>query len=192
MQWYAAFEVARVKLLAAAGVRAAVGQFSTGTPDVTNATIISAFYPALAAVQAAGGVLTLHEYDSPYLWQCFSNASGVGWMMGRYRQLYDTYLTPAGLGDVPLVVSETGIDDSPCGSPNLGGWQAYCSYWQGAGWGDDCSHSYVWQLAWYDALLRADDYVLGATIFCYQCAGFGSYDVTPMLPELATYMTAAA
>ena len=61
MQWYAAFEVERVRLLAAAGRRAAIGQFSTGTPDVTTPAIIEAFYPAIDAAIAAGGVLALHE-----------------------------------------------------------------------------------------------------------------------------------
>jgi hypothetical protein len=32
MQWYAAFEAARVSLLASNGKRAAIGQFSTGVP----------------------------------------------------------------------------------------------------------------------------------------------------------------
>ena len=61
MQWYAAFEFERVRLLAAAGRRAAIGQFSTGTPDVTTPAIIEAFYPAIDAAIAAGGVLALHE-----------------------------------------------------------------------------------------------------------------------------------
>lgn len=61
MQWYAAFEVERVQLLAAVGRKAAIGQFSTGTPDVTNPAIIQAFYPAIDAAIAAGGVLALHE-----------------------------------------------------------------------------------------------------------------------------------
>lgn len=61
MQWYAAFEVERVRLLATTGKKAAIGQFSTGTPDVTNSAIIQAFYPAIDAAIAAGGVLALHE-----------------------------------------------------------------------------------------------------------------------------------
>ena len=61
MQWYAAFEVKRVALLAAAGFKASIGQFSTGTPDVTSPAIIEAFYPAIDAAIAAGGVLALHE-----------------------------------------------------------------------------------------------------------------------------------
>jgi len=188
MQWYAAFEIARIGLLASIGRNASIGQFSTGTPDVTNAAIINAWLPAVAAVQRHGGVLAVHEYDSPFLWNCFSNATNDGWMMGRYRKLYSQYLAPAGLV-VPLIITETGVDDSPCNnSPNLGGWQAYCGYWQSAGWGSDCEHSYVSQLAWYDGLLRADAWVLGATIFCYGCYGFDSYEVAPALGELQAYM----
>jgi len=140
-----------------------------GTPDVTTPAIIAAWLPAVAALHRRGaGVMAVHEYDSPYLWNCYSNSSDDGWTMGRYRKLYDEYLAPAGLGNTTLVVTETGVDNSPCPSPNLGGWQAYCGFWQNADWGADCAHSYVSQLAWYDSLLRADDYVLGSTIFCYQ------------------------
>lgn len=61
MQWYASFEVKRVQLLATVGVKAAIGQFSTGTPDVTTPAIIEAFYPAIDAAIEAEGVLALHE-----------------------------------------------------------------------------------------------------------------------------------
>lgn len=188
--WYSQFEVARVRGLAAAGgVRAAVGQFSTGTPDVTNATVIAAFLPAIAAAKAANGVLALHEYSSPYMWSCFNNASGSGWLTGRYRMLYEQFLIPANLS-LPLVVSENGIDNSPCGSPNTGGWLSYCGFWAAAGYGNDCAATYVSQLAWYDALMRADDYVLGSTLFCYHCSGFDTYEQATALAPLQAYMNA--
>lgn len=195
MQWYTAFEVARVGLLAQAGYRASIGQFSTGTPDETNATIINAFLPAIDAAIAAGGILALHEYNSPVLDNCFVNGTGgsesFGWMTGRYRLLYNGWLIPQGKV-LPLVVSESGIDNSPCGSPDLGGWLAYCSYWQNNGLPGDCPSQYVSQLAWYDGLLRADAYVIGTTIFCYHCDGFDTYEVETALPDLQAYMNSLA
>ena len=189
MAWYAAFEVARVALLAAATppARAAIGQFSAGTPDVTTPAVVNAFMPAVDAARANGGVLALHEYSSPTMQGCFDNATAEGWLTGRYRKLYREFLIPQNRS-LPLVISETGIDNSPCGSPNLGGWLSYCSWWASHGLPGDCSAQYVAQLGWYDALLRADDYVLGATVFCKGCDGFDTYEVATVLPDLTAYM----
>lgn len=189
LQWYSAFEVGRINALSSHGLNASVGQFSVGTPDVTNATVIAAFMPAIAAAHAAGGVLALHEYSSPYMWSCYSNASGSGWTTGRYRMLYEQFLIPAGIA-LPLVLSEGGIDNSPCGGPNTGGWLTYCDYWAAAGYGDDCAATYVQQLAWYDSVMRGDGYVIGNTLFCYHCSGFDAYEVQTALPDLQTYMNA--
>ena len=47
------------------GVKACIGNFATGCPDVTNATIIEAFYPAIkAAKEQYNGILGLHEYSA--------------------------------------------------------------------------------------------------------------------------------
>jgi hypothetical protein len=196
MAWYAAMEAERTRLLASVGARAAIGQFSCGVPDVTTPAIIQAFYPAIDAALAAGGVLGLHEYSSPTMTGCFDAGSGEGWLTGRYRKLYREYLLPTNRS-LPLVVSEAGIDNSPCGgSPNLGGWQAYCSWWAAQSpplpGPADCGDQFVFQLAWYDSLLRADAYVVGATLFCYHCDGFPSYEVEPILPALAAYMNSTA
>lgn len=194
MAWLSAFEVARVRLLAALQPpRAAlVGSFSSGVPDVTNASIIAAFLPALQAAAASGGALGLHEYNSPTLTNCFSNATDEGWLTGRFRKLIREYLRPANLtASLPIVISESGVDNSPCGSPNLGGWLNYCALWERQGWGADCAATYVQQLAWYDSVLRVGDgadEVVATTVFCYACAGFDAYEVAPALPALAAYM----
>lgn len=196
MAWYAAFEAERVALLASIGKKAAIGSFSTGTPDVTTPAIIQAFYPAIDAALAHGGILGLHEYSSPTLLGCFMNSTGQGWLTGRYRMLWQQYLLPTNR-TIPIVISENGIDNSPCdNSPNLGGWQAYCSFWAtqynpplpGPNASNDCPGQYVFQLAWYDSLLRADSYLLGSALFCFQCSGFDSYDLAPALQALAQYM----
>jgi hypothetical protein len=110
MQWYAQFEVrfpvlvgvwthlpvvisvflqiARINILAQHGQNASIGQFSTGTPDVTNADLMNAFNPAIDAAMAHGGILAVHEYSSPTLQGCFDPSSGEGWFTMRYRKWY--------------------------------------------------------------------------------------------------------
>ena len=64
MEWYARFEAERVRQLAAHGLRAAVGGFSTGVPELDEFAL---FVPAIEAAKAHGGILTLHEYAAPDL-----------------------------------------------------------------------------------------------------------------------------
>jgi hypothetical protein len=185
--WMAAFDVARVQILAQNGLLASVGNFAPGTPDVTNATVIQAFFPAIDAAIANRGILGLHEYASPFMWSCFDNSTGEGWLTGRYRMLYDEFLLPTNRS-LPLVVSEGGIDAATCGGQAFSGWQTACAYWASNGWGSDCNNAYVTQLSWYDSVLRADDYVLGVTLFQADCPGWDNYDVTPAYPDLTQYM----
>ncbi len=86
VQWLAKFESERVSLLAANGAKASVGNFGTGSPDITHPEVAKAFLPAIAAAKAHGGILGLHEYNSPNLTNCFDNSTGEGWMTGRYRK----------------------------------------------------------------------------------------------------------
>ena len=41
LQWYAQFEQARIELLASKNLKAVIGCFSLGTPDVTNPAVSS-------------------------------------------------------------------------------------------------------------------------------------------------------
>ena len=181
-----------MKLLASNGKRAAVGQFSVGVPDVTTPSIIEAFYPAIDAAIAARGVFSLHEYSSPLLSSCYSgsNASGSGWTTGRYRKWYQDFLVPTGRGSIPLVITEGGID-ADCGSPLIHGWQKACGgVWDGLQVAPvgNCAQQFMNQLIWYDTVLKADDFVVGVTLFCYHCFGFDTYEMEPMLPALTSYM----
>ena len=131
------------------------GNFATGNPDVNNATVMNAFAPAIDAGLAHGAILGLHEYNSPVFSNCFDESTGEGWMMGRYRKYYRNYLIPqVSVLDkenavsvliffqnrkIPLVVSESGIDNSGCSSPNLGGWRNYCGWWQQHLQAQDCN-----------------------------------------------------
>ena len=185
MQRLADFEAERTRLLAAEGIRSVVGNFGTGHPDLA---LWPHFYPALAAAKTAGGYLGLHEYSAPEMWfgtgksqlAAGADEGDEGWLTLRYRKLYRNYLQPAGLA-VPLLMTECGVDglvqDRP-GPPGRG-WRDFVDYWtktlrvrpNGAGY-------YIEQLAWYDAQLRADDYVHGAAIYALAASGgWESYEL---------------
>jgi hypothetical protein len=122
----------------------------------------------------------------------------------RYRE----FLIPQGRV-IPLAITEFGIDDSSCNSPNYGGWTQYCSWWQAnlANHPTDCNAGvldvppplppglqlssfaeYVSQMSWYDGLMMQDEYVLGATIFSLEIPGWQQYDISPAVPDLIKYM----
>jgi hypothetical protein len=168
----AEFEAERTRLLAAAGIRSCVGNFSTGQPDLA---LWPAFYPALQAVQEHGGYLGLHEYSAPEMWfgsgphqlQAGSSEGDEGWLTLRYRKVYRNLLQPAGLA-VPLIITETGVDGQVGGrpGPHGKGWKDFAGYWVEQGLATTTAAGfYVEQLAWYDAEITKDDYVLGAAIY---------------------------
>jgi len=170
VRWYAQHEAARVSLLAANGKKACIGNFSTGTPDVTNPAIWPAFYPAIDAGRQHGGILGLHEYGTP-MQQYFDEASGEGWLCGRYRKVYRLHLVPDGKV-LPLAITETGVD----GVPPVG-WKNHYT-----------GEQYLNQLKWYDALLRQDGYVLGATIFSLEIPNWAAFDIAPIVGPLTDYV----
>lgn len=159
MSWYSRFEKKRVELLAQSGRKACIGNFSMGVPPVEKA-VWEAFYPAIDAAIANGGVMGLHEYSAPTMDYLFDYNAGEGWLTGRYRKVYRQFLSPAGR-EIPLVITECGIDGG-----GGGGWKNYQS-----------AENYVQQLKWYDSLLKEDRYVLGATIFAIEIFNWDSFDI---------------
>ena len=188
MAWYAAFEAERLRLLADLGLRGVVGNFATGTPDLP---LWTAFLPALDAAERFQGYLGLHEYSSPFMWSLtgkhqIANCEAetepgegdTGWTTLRYRKVYRQYLAPNGLGDVPLLITECGLDrigvlcpgqsDGPWRA-NVGYWNSYdgardpIAYWRGPE--RDPERYFAEQLIWYDGELQRDAYVAGATLF---------------------------
>jgi len=186
MASYAQFEAERTRLLAEAGVASCIGNFGAGQPPLE---LWPAFYPALQAAQAHGGYLALHEYSAPYIWfgsgvnqlQPEANEGDEGWLTLRYRKVYRNYLQPAGLA-IPLVITETGVDGLVGNRPGPGdarGWHDFASWWRAQG---DVKNTdfgfYMEQLAWYDAELQKDDYVIGAAIFALAGPqGWPSYEI---------------
>jgi len=180
----ARFEAERTRLLAAAGVRSVIGNFGTGQPDLA---LWPQFRPALEAAIKYKGYLGLHEYSAPTMqhgspqdplgWG--TDPAQTGWLTLRYRKVYREYLEPNKL-TLPLILTEIGIDglvgNRP--GPEGAGWQDFGGYWDELGMGKDAPGNYTEQLAWYDASLQQDDYVLGGAIFAAAASpGWESYEI---------------
>jgi hypothetical protein len=193
----AAFEAHRTRLLAAAGVRSVIGNFSTGMPPLEW---WPQFRPALEAALAHGGYLGLHEYSAPTMqfgvledllgWN--SDPALEGWLTLRYRKVYRGYLEPNQLA-LPLLLTEVGIDGYVGQRPGpVGmGWQDFANYWAELGMGVDAAGNYMELLAWYDAQLQQDPYVLGAAIFAAAASpGWETYEVLDaVFPFLKQYLS---
>lgn len=195
MARYAAFEAERARLMAEHGFRVAVGAFSAGVPEWE---VFAEFLPAIEAAQKYDGIFTVHEYDAPTLNR--SMGAGLpgrpahperGALALRYRWWYEDFLKPRGLV-VPLVISEAGIDGGIGDriGPGGRGWRDFKGYWETHKLGDDSVKTYVGQLAWYDAEVREDDYVIGFAVFTAGVISeqWKSFDITPHLREIATYV----
>ena len=203
MSWYAQFEIARTNILAAHGRRACIANFATGNPDLS---LWPQFVPAIDNALARGGIMGLHEYGTP-MTQYWEEPLQEGWLCGRYRRVYRQHLQGR---EIPLVITETGVDEGTLASTGPGqpkprpidaqanhGWQQALGTPPVAGLpppGDLQARRpwYMDQLKWYDAVLKQDDYVLGATIFQLEIPGWGSFSVGPLLQELTDYVAQGA
>ena len=179
MDWYAQFEMERMWLMADLGLKCVIGNFATGTPPLE---LWPAFVPACEVALDYRGILGLHEYGAAFMWWMTgdnqvdpdADQGDEGWTTLRYRKVYRQFLQPAGVGHLPLVITECGID--PMVRPEPPGWQAgawrdMCSRWRDQLGENDCADYYFRQVTWYDEELQKDDYVVGATIFTW-----GSYE----------------
>ncbi len=201
--WYGKFEAARVCKMRDLGLRAAVGGFAVGVPEYAE---MGLFMPALEAAYECDGLFTLHEYNSPtmacgvafgevYAIPGAPHFSGVrvGYHALRYRFWYEGYLKPAGLGDLPLVISEAGIASGPpggaCNDPgSADSWKGYQDWWVNQGYGASGPEAHVNILAWYDNEMRNDAYVLGATIFTAgSVTGWETFEAHDSIIPLAWY-----
>lgn len=190
-RWYAKFEAARACQMRALGLRAAIGGFAT---EALDDKVMEWFLPALEAAHQCAGLLTLHVYNAPTL-ACESAPGLADAPTLRYRRWYQNYLQPAGLGDLPLIISELGIRGPSinCGDPgNLTqGWKSYTGWWVNQGLGADGLQAYLKMLRWYDLEIRADDYVWGATLFTAGVAGANdgrqTFDIHDLILPLTHY-----
>ncbi|UCC62330.1 MAG: hypothetical protein JSV36_16365 [Anaerolineae bacterium] len=176
MAWYAQFEVERMRLMADEGLKCVIGNFSTGTPELD---FWPAFLPALEAVKEHQAILGLHEYSCPWMWWLTgkhqldpgADEGDEGLTTLRYRKVYRQHLIPNGLGDVPLVITECGIDPLVGHKPpevGVGGtWKDLGDFWSQHDNKPDKADYYFEQLRWYDGELQKDDYVVGAALFTW-------------------------
>jgi len=174
MAWYAQFEIERMRLMADAGRKCIIGNFATGSPDMQ---LWSSFVSACAEGKKHEAILGLHEYSCPWMWWMTGDhqvdpsedQGDEGWTTLRYRKVYRYYLQPNDAA-IPLVITECGIDPLvrplPEGSPS-GTWRGLGDFWRDHDGEPDKADYYFRQLVWYDQELQKDDYVIGATVFCW-------------------------
>ena len=157
-----------------------IGNFSSGTPPLE---LWPYFLSACSYALQHGHWLGLHEYGGGYMWWMTGDhqinptedEGDEGWTTLRYRKAYRQYLAPAGSGDLPLVITETGLDPlvspRPPGYPQ-GTWKELCSKWASEGH-QDCEQYYFDQLRWYEGELMKDPFVKAAFVFTWGHIGDG-------------------
>ena len=199
MGWYAQFEIERMKLMADMGLKCVIGNYASGSPPLN---LWPAFVPALEVARDYEAILGVHEYSCPWMWWMTGkyqldpndDQGDEGWTTLRYRKVYRNYLAPAGVGNVPLVITETGVDPlvnpKPPGAKS-GTWSQLGDYWREHDNEPDKADFYFRQLVWYDEELQKDDYVIGATIFTFGNWGgtWKHFDIagTPVAEKLIAY-----
>jgi hypothetical protein len=127
---YTEFEVLRIEAMAQVGGLCCIGQFGTGRPDKENMAL---FLPAIQAlnenvVDGQTGSLGLHEYGTiwPWAWMGLNQGEDLNvdsfpdvtdrsrtmpaYLLGRFQHLYEDVFEPAGYGDTPMILTETGLD----------------------------------------------------------------------------------
>jgi len=202
MGWYAHFEVERMRMMTDMGLKCVIGNFATGSPALA---LWPAFLPALRAAKEHQAILGLHEYSCPWMWWMTGkhqmdpeeDQGDEGWTTLRYRKIYRQYLIPNGLGDVPLAITECGIDPlvnpKPPGAPS-GTWRHLGRFWADHEDEHNKADYYFRQLVWYDEEMQKDDYVVGATIFTWGSFGkpWSDFDIagTDVAKKLIAYTEA--
>jgi len=202
VSWFAALESERVRSMAEHGLKACIGNFSTGTPELDHRW--EAFLPAVETAIEHGGILGLHEFSAPFMQFAFgshqanpeSNQGDEGWLTGRYRKVWRQFLQPKGL-EIPIAITAGGIDgnalaDVPWRPANSirGGWRAFRDWWREQGH-EDAEAYYLEQLAWYDREIGRDEYVIGMAIYMVG-EDADSFDLAgPLLDKLGDTMVEA-
>jgi hypothetical protein len=195
-----------------------------GTPDIRPGDAADTWPHLLPAVRYArdhGHYVALHEYmgyeaDYGVGWKQIDGqripwtvwhgrrlpgdgadeSYPYGWAALRYRYVWDVYYRPVGLGDTKLLITEVGCDSvesvTPLGA-SVGTWKEHIADW--AAEGKDPAATYAEMLKWYDARIREDGFVAGATIFTVGSVGnWINWDIsgTAVESNLLEYIEAVA
>lgn len=175
MRRLAEFEAERARIMSGHGFRVVVGSFGVGNPP--QLAWWQHFIPALEAARQFQGALGLHEYA----WPTLDHESP--WYLLRHRKVYKGEPThnwsglPAHLAGTPLLITECGLDGLIV-QPRPQGWRAL--------FGQDVER-YLLQLAWYDAELLKDTYVVGAALYCcctVDDPNWASYNIWPDVAQV--------
>lgn len=194
--WYADYCIEMMRRYESIGKMRANFSFATGTPDIRPGhpdDIWPHLLPAVRHARDNGHYLAMHEYMGPEAdlgvgrrqvdvhrkripdaWHGRRDAAGnpderypYGYCPLRYRYIYDVYLRPAGLADVPLLITECGCDGVDTVTPDdmeAGSYKHLRDhFWPEMG--VDPDRHYADMLVWYDERLREDPFVVGAMIF---------------------------
>jgi hypothetical protein len=193
MAWFAAFEAERVRELADLGLRAVVGNFASGGPDLP---LWSAFLPALDAAEKHAGWLGLQEHGAPWLWWLVGphQPTGAakpelrdeplrltGWTTLRHRLVIERALRPNGIESLPIIITSLRLDRGDVGdaSYTAGPWTTLHDFWRGHDGAEDPipywresdgegardpARYLAEQLAWYDNEIQRDPAVVGAAV----------------------------
>jgi hypothetical protein len=175
---YMQFDIRATQRLHEAGIKAGVGSWSVGTPDVPDWSS-SWFTETLRHAD----FLSLHEYCAPTMNDPRGLDGDEGWFTLRYKKMMRA-LREQNLDFPipPIIFTECGIDSGAAHwDPGaLGGWRSFTN-----------AQGYMDQLAWYDGHLQASPEVLGACIFQVGdiSGDWGSFEVLgEMLDVLQNYM----
>lgn len=222
-QWYAAYCIEMMRLYESVGKKRANFCFAVGTPHIqTNnpaADVWPHLLPAIQHTHAHGHYIALHEYmgyeadygvgykqinaqrQSVRHWHGRTQPNGqpdesypYGYVVLRYRQIYDTYLRPHNLHNTPLLITECGCDSVETVTPlgkSVGTWKEHAGQW--AAEGKDPEAHYAAMLQWYDQRLREDEFVKGAMVFTVGSVGnWANWDIsgTRVEERVLTYVTA--
>lgn len=168
------FDRRLAELLHEAGSKYVAGSWSVGVPDIPDW-----HRPEMRDALRVADYIGVHEYCAPRMDDPRGLDAGdptTGWFVLRYRKWYPTLPLDC---QKPLLITECGIDSGAAhwDPGGQGGWRSFTD-----------AQGYMEQLAWYDQILRRDDYVAGATIFCWGTLDpvFDSYDLSGEMVGLLT------
>jgi len=140
---WVAFTRRAVQLVHEAGLRAVVGNFARGTPQLRAADANSRAWWIIAPALDGADYLGLHEYGFPDMMRDHA------WHTLRHRFVAQE-LAGIGVAMPPTLITECGIDGG-----DRQGWKAFT----------DGTEHYLDQLAWYDAQLSQDEYIKAAFLY---------------------------
>lgn len=170
------FELVRMRLLEARGLKAGLFNFSLGTPDLEDWNR-PPMVQALEQARAGGHVLCLHEYVGRDLHEM--REGGEGWIFLRYRKVRRR-IHP----DIKMAITEAGMDHIAQVKGSARGWKKTTD-----------ASTYLNLLKGMDAEWMKDEYVLGGAVFlhgAWNMDDWSDYDISPFENEFYGYISRMA